>query len=146
MARTLLTIGGHGTAVKGLDGVLDRLNKIPGVVKVQIAAAVDGAADQLVGDIKAIAPASDLEARAGDLRDSVHKTPGRHELSRLVVVDAKDAHGHGFAPHVEFGHKTKGGGHAAPEPFFYPSVRRAKPKLRAKVGRAASKALKDIYG
>lgn len=153
-----VTIGGHGTRVKGLDKLLRRLKKLPELAKAELAKGLDASADDLVTNIKAIAPVSDLEPHPGALKASVHKTAGRHELSRFVIVDAKDAKGRGYAPHVEFGHmvgkRPSGDGvrkrgkitgdtraHVRAEPFFYPAIKRRKPAIRSRMSRAGSKAV-----
>ena len=99
-------------------------------------AELERGADTMVDAIKASAPVSELETHPGELRDSVHKIDGRHDLSILVVEDAKDAKGNAYPAHVEYGHKTKNGGHVAAQPHFWPAVRDGRRKLIASIRRA----------
>ena len=85
--------------------------------------------------IRERAPVSELEARPGDLRESVHKAAGRHDLSILVVEDAVDEKGHPYPAHVEYGHKTKDGGHVAAIPHFWPAVKGSRRKIIAGIKR-----------
>jgi|SRR5579872_1403154 len=128
--------------VQGLGRLLKRLGRIPPEVRTDVRATLENEASALVDDIKAVAPvAPEFERHPGEMRDSTHKQPGRHELAVQVVVDAKDEKGREYPPHVEYGHKTKAGGHVAAEPFFHPSVRRRKPKTRKAVSQATSRGI-----
>lgn len=129
--------------VRNLESVKAKLGRIPLRVKARVDAQLGIEMANVVRAIKAAAPVlAPEEARAagvapGALRDSVHayRNPSR-ELSWRIVENAKDEHGHGFARHVEFGHRTAGGGHVPARPHFFPSWRAkrapAKRRLRAK--------------
>ena len=125
---------------------MERIAALDPATIAAIQPALDQSADELVDSIKSIAPVSELEMHPGELRDSTHKEAGSTSLSVNVVVDAKDAKGHGFAPHVEFGHKTKDGKHVAAVPFFFPSVRVGKKKLSGRISRAMGVAIKQAAG
>ena len=90
-------------------------------------------ADELVADIQARAPVSELEGHPGELRESVHKEDGRHDLSVVVVEDAGEAEGRGYSRFVEFGHKKKDGGYVAEVPHFWPAVRENRRKIIAAI-------------
>jgi hypothetical protein len=152
--RASLVVGGHGTSVKGLDQLIARINRIAPNIRARVMAeGVDPAADDLVENIKMITPTSEMEDHPDHLKESVHKEDGRHELSRLVVVDAKDKQGRPIAPPVEFGHMSHDvfghhvdvAIHVPPKPFFYPTIRRRKKVLSRMVARAMSKAVKDAF-
>ena len=143
MSSSAIRIGGVAAgSVQGLQAYQDRLLALPNGLVAAIHADLNAGADELVGRIQEIAPVDALEAHPGELRDSVHKEDGRHDLSVLVVEDAKDAKGHGYAPHVEYGHKTPNGKHVAAKPHFWPAVRVAKKQIRSRISRSVSKAVK----
>ena len=105
---------------------------------------LDEGADELVEAIQERAPVSELEAHPGDLKASVHKVDGRHDLSVLVVEDAKDAKGEAYPAHVEYGHRTKDGGHVAPIPHFWPAVRANRGALTRAIARAFRRRAQDV--
>ena len=142
-----IRIGGvaPGT-VGGIQQFLEKLATIPDGLVASINADLNAGADELVGRIQEIAPVDAMEAHPGELRDSVHKEAGRHDLSVLVVEDAKDAKGRGYAPHVEYGHKTPNGKHVAAKPHFWPSVRVSKRQIRSRISRSVSRAVKAAAG
>jgi len=148
LARSSLFVTSQGGAgrIQGLDKLLARLDAIPENARKRLAEALDKSADDLVQNMKAIAPVAPKVAPgrpAGELREHIHKAPGRHELSVDVISDAQDAEGRGYAAHVEFGHKFSHGGHAPPEPSFFPSIRRRKASIRSRLSRATSQAIKE---
>lgn len=104
--------------------------------------ALEAGAERMVETIKAHAPVSELEAHPGELRDSVHKEDGRHDLSVLVVEDAGEAEGRGYSRFVEFGHRAQGGGHVAPHPHFWPAVRGERGKIRNQIAADMRRAAK----
>jgi hypothetical protein len=149
MASSIRIGGVAAGTVQGLQGFLDRIAAIPEGLVQDIHRDLSDGADELVDDIRPlvpVSPVSDLETHPGQLRDSVHREDGRHGLSVLVVEDARDAKGNFIGPHVEYGHKDKGGGHVAALPHFNPAVRVFKPKLRARIGRSLSKRIKGTAG
>lgn len=133
-----------GQRVAGSARTQALLAGIPDQIVTNLKAAEDRAADQLVGQMKAIAPVGDsLEEHPGALRDSIHKEPGSTDISVKVVVDAKGADGAYIAKHVEHGHRFSQGGHAEPKPFFYPVLRLAKKGIRAALAKAVRDGLKQ---
>lgn len=148
--------------VKGLDKILKRWAAIPALAVEACQVAVNEAADDLVQNIKAVAPIShDAHhgAPIGNLREHIHRLPPRKPASARVAADAEDEHGHGYAPNVEFGHhfgarptgpdikkrgKIEGDirKYAPPEPFFFPTIRRRRGALKRLVSRAMTKAVK----
>jgi hypothetical protein len=152
---SLLTTPG---SMKGLDKYLAKLDRLREVTLAPLREALNDGADQLVADMKAICPTSDLEPHPGALREAIHKQDGGTPLSVAIVDNAKDLKGDYYAAHVEFGHyagaRPKGvshkrgddqsGGrkHVAAKPFFFPSFHRARKKFRAKISRAMTKGVK----
>ena len=132
MASGAVRIGGVAPgSIAGAAEFQAFLRSYPQGVIEDTRAELDRGADQLVAAVQERAPVSDLEARPGELRDSVHKEEGRHDLSVVVVEDAKDREGHAYPGHVEYGHKAKDGRHIAAIPHFWPAVREGRRKIRA---------------
>jgi HK97 gp10 family phage protein len=131
--------------VKGLAELQAKIASYPARVKAPLVAALNQSADEIVERAKSIAPAAPASHPEGALRDSIHKAAGRHELSVDVIVDAKDEKGRIFAAHVEFGHKAEDGHHVAPTPFLFPTVRVTKKRIKSRLGRAMTKAIKEAH-
>lgn len=146
MASAIRIGGVAAGSVQGLQGFLNKIAALPEGLVADLHGDLSNGADDLVERIQQITPVSELEAHPGELRESVHKEDGRHDLSVLVVEDAKDAKGRGYAPHVEYGHKTPDGGHVAAEPHFWPAVRVTKQSLRARMSRSLSKRVRAVNG
>ena len=141
MARAVRVGGVAAGSIAGAEEFQRLLKTFPQQVVVDTRQALNDGAAQVVSDIRAVAPVSTLEGRPGELRDSVHQEDGRHDLSVLVVEDARDAKGHAYPAHVEFGHKTPAGGHVPAQPHFWPAVRAGRraiiSKIRSSMRRAA---------
>jgi HK97 gp10 family phage protein len=137
---------GKAGSNRDISELLKKIDAIPEKVRARVAKALNEAAETVVDDMKAICPTSPLEPHPGHLRESIRKVEGRHELSVGIVADAQDKNGWFYAAPVEFGHKAKDGTHVRQEPFFFPTYRRDRGKVRAKVSRATSAALKEAAG
>ena len=131
------------TSSKLAAQVAKHIADIPAAIVEEVQAVLGQSADTMVHEMQAIAPvAHEFEKTAGELRDSIHKGPGRHDLAVQVIIDATDKDGHYYAAHVEFGHKTKGGEHVPPKPFVYPTIHRLSPELTRNVRLAMSRAIR----
>ena len=104
--------------------------------------AIDKGADEIVAAARLTAPISELEMHPGQLKDSIHKQSSGHRFQQIVVVDARDARGHFFAAHVEFGHKSPSGTHVPAHPFFYPTWRLMRKRIMGRINRAIAAAAK----
>lgn len=151
MASPVTFRSGAGAGSLGnLDRVLRRLRAIPQSVRSAMAVEIKAEAALLAADIASVTPvAPGFERHPGELKESVHVGPGRDVIAAQVICDAKDADGRGYAPHVEFGHKTKegsvgGGKHVPAEPFFYPSIHRRKAQFNTAMRKAMSNAIKAL--
>lgn len=150
-----LFVGVQGAAgrIKGLDKIQAKLAKLPDAVVEQVREALSESCDALVEEMKAIAPASDLEPHPGALKEAIKKEDGRHALSFDVTCNPVGVDGKHYGAHVEFGHVLKGGkeNHLAktakkvpPEPFFFPAYRHQAKAIRRRVRAASSRAIKSL--
>lgn len=148
MARSLISIrGGEGAGyLKNLDRVLAKLARIPDAVREELRKELAETARDIVTEMKARAPvAPEFERHPGELREHIASRPGRMELAVQVVCDPRTEHGVGYAPHVEFGHRTKDGGHVPPKPFFYPVLREQKRKAARRIRAAAKRGMQRAW-
>lgn len=130
--------------IEGLDALNRKLAALPVAVREEIAAALDEGADRMVGLAKSLAPVDE-----GDLRASIRKEPGRHELARVVRAGGRlttkpvrrgiTAPAVDYAVIDEFGTKE----HPA-RPFFFPAWRALKKAVRARLSRAYRNAAKKV--
>jgi hypothetical protein len=127
-----------------LQKVLARLEKIPPAMKAAAASQLSTEVDGLVSAIKRATPNSD-QTDGAKLRDSVHafENPDR-PLSYRVIADAKGEDGSFIGSPVEHGHRAKDGTHVAASPFFYPTYRAQRKRIRTRVLGASRKALKQL--
>lgn len=109
-----------------------KMKSIPVAVRRAAQAQLKVDAEQLVETQKRFAPVEDGKLQASikeqDVSDSTR-------ISRRVSAGGRDAP---YASWVEFGH-----GNAAPRPFFWPSYRLMKRRLKARMTRAAKKAVQE---
>lgn len=115
--------------VQGLEALNRKLARMPARAKTQIRAALDVSADEMVATAKSLAPV--LE---GDLKDSIEKIDGNHDLQVIVRAGGGAA---GLAHIAEYGH-----GNAAPRPFFWPAYRSLRKRIRGRLTRAINRAAK----
>lgn len=129
--------------VEGMEALRAKLAAISTAARQGMAEAINAGADELVETAKAACPTDEtLESHPGELRESIHKNDGAHELQVRVVADAQDAKGHYYGAHVELGHRTPDGGAVPAKPFFYPSWRLVKRRVKARIARAITRAAK----
>ena len=125
---------------EGIAAFRAAIEAIKEEARATMADAVERGADRLVSTAQLTCPVNDLEKHPGELRNSIKKIPGSHELMRRVTVDAQDEKGHYFAAHVEFGHMTKGR-HVAAHPFFYPAWRLVRSRVKGQIQRGIKAAV-----
>lgn len=126
----------------GKAAVLKRLASIPQVVQDAAEKPLEDGVEAMVGALKRAAPvAEEHETHPGQLRDSIekYKNPDR-PLSWRVIAGARDKFGRMFGRYVEFGH-----GNAGPRPFWFPTYRAFKKKIRTGVYTATRKALATLF-
>lgn len=131
--------------VEGLDRLKRRFDAIPQAVRDAAKAELERAAQEVVDTMRRFAP-----VESGDLRDSINWTWGDAPAGTMTIgtvggteygalritiyAGGKDAF---YARFQEFG-TVKMPAH----PFFYPAWRSKKRKLRGRLSRAISKAIK----
>lgn len=102
----------------------------------------------MVDAMKRAAPVDrDLESTPGQFRDSIraYSNPDR-PLSYRIIADARDDKGNFIGPHIEFGHKKRGGeGHVDAKPSFFPTYRARKKPMKRRLMAAARKKLKQLF-
>lgn len=136
---------GRFRGVKGVEGMQKWVASLPAALIAPVKESLELGAKDMVAAIKPIVPTSnDLEARPGELRDSVHWEPGDHELAVVVLEDGVDAEGKPIGKHVEHGHKAKDGSHVAAAPHFWPGYNVTKKRVKARVGRGVTKGVKAL--
>lgn len=129
--------------IEGLERLRRRLDAMPAKARAAAVKMVNKSADELVAQMKAIAPVSQ-DKNPGELRDSVRKEEGRlGDVSAVVLADAKDDKGRPYAARVELGHMARDGSHVPAEPFFYPVVRVNRARIKRRLARAISKGLRE---
>lgn len=115
--------------VEGLERLKRRFARLPVKIKAQVREALDKSADELVAMQQRLVAVDD-----GDLRDSIHKRDGHHELSIEVAAGNNKAF---YAPFVEFGTVNQ-----PAQPFFFPSYRALRKRIKSRTSRAVRKAVK----
>ena len=115
--------------VEGLERLQRQLARMPAAAKTEIRAALNVSADEMVSTARTLAPV--LE---GDLKASIEKVDGNHDLQVLVRAGGGAA---GLSYIVEYGHDS-----AAPRPFFWPAYRSLRKRIRGRLNRAINKAAK----
>lgn len=142
--------------------LLDKMAKMPAAVRSAIKQALAQGADEIVAEQKRLAPVS-----SGDLRNSIGSTFGAYiadnanvrgvtsttkgaDPDLTVTIHAGDERAYyaafvefGTAPHLNgglyFGTKNPG---AKATPFFYPAFRANRRRVKARISRATTKAVK----
>lgn len=131
--------------VRNLERWKARIAAIPQAAKEAAEKALHAEADEMVAAMKRAAPV-DEEETPGRFRDAIRWEPNpRRDLSVTIVADPKDEKGHGYAPHVEFGHKAPDGSHVPARPTFFPTYRARKKGAKRRMNAATRKAVKAIW-
>lgn len=139
-----------------------KLDRLPKVAKALMRSAMEGAADDIVATMKSLAPVlktPDDRRRAGALRDSIGWTWGRAPKGATVIATAKGSIGGDLTITIYAGSRDKSLGvddafyarwvefgtqKMQAQPFFYVSWRAHRRSTRAKIGRAVTKAAKQV--
>lgn len=131
------------SGIEGVERLMAKFNRMTPRVRAAAKKAVDKSADELVSQMRAIAPVDEDGDTPGRLRDSIHKEEGRFgDVSAVVIADARDENGKPIAAHVELGHAAKDGSQVPAEPFFYTTVRVNQKKIKRRIASAISRAVK----
>lgn len=121
------------TKTQGLEKLHAKLAALPAVAKAEMKAALDQSADELIAMQQRLVAVDE-----GDVKDSIEKKEGRHELA--VIVQA----GGPKAPHarwLEFG-TTK----MRARPYFFPAYRSLRKRIKSRATRASKKAATKVAG
>lgn len=143
MAGRVAVFNGQFAGVRNLDKVEARLARLPEGLVAALQPAITKGANDFATATRAICPvAPEFERHPGELKESIHVEAGAVALGAKVVVDAEDEDGRYYAAHVEYGHRTKKGGHVSAKPFFWPSWQHEKRKIKAGISRAVTAVVK----
>lgn len=116
--------------VEGLARLKRRFAKLPQRMKTEVRLSLEKSADELVEFQKRLAP-DDPRTAAPDLKSSIRKRDGRHELSVEVFTDDFKA------AWLEFGTVNM-----SARPYFFPAYRASKKRIKSRTSRAVKKAVK----
>jgi HK97 gp10 family phage protein len=117
------------------DDLQRYFNGLTGKMRKQLAGVIDDEANQLADAIRAAAPSKET----AHLRNSVRVEPGRDDLEKWVAAggSATTVHNYDYSLAVEFGTE-----HNAAQPFFWPTYRARRDKIRQNIMTAIEQALK----
>lgn len=115
--------------VEGMDALKRRLAAFTAETKAEVRKALDASADEMVATARALAPVDE-----GDLRASIRKADGDHELEVSVLAGDERAF---YARFVEFGRAGQ-----PARPFFWPAYRALQKRIRSRISRATNAAAK----
>ena len=135
--------------VQGLDELNRRWGAVPDRVREAVREAMEKAADSVVADMRKIAP----KGESGDLARSINWTWGDAPAGSLVIGTATGGRSYGsmvitfyagggdafYARFQEFGTVKM-----AAQPFFFPVWRVWRRRVRSRISRAVTKAMKSI--
>lgn len=116
---------------QGLERLKAKIAALPTVSKIEMMASLNQSADELAAMQKRLVAVDE-----GDTRESIEKIEGKHELQIIVQAGGKKA------PHarwLEFGTVK-----AAARPFFWPSYRSLRKRIKSRASRASGKAAKKV--
>lgn len=122
---------------------MDRFRGLTVALRKEVrASAIDelkASAQQLADQMRAAAP----QGPTGNLKQSIRVVPGKKETQVRIVAGGplttvmRPGHAYDYARAVEFGTEQTGA-----QPFFYPSYRLRKKKIRSKLKRRITQAIK----
>ena len=132
----------EGAMSKQSEALRKRLEAIPKAVRAAVQPALIKSGEELADRMKTL-----VHVDHGALRDSITvtlpgATPRRQDREGNSGLRERGA---GHATYVEYGHKTKGGGHVPAEPFFWPAYRLSKKREVSRIGRAITAAVKGAW-
>lgn len=126
--------------IRGLDALNRKLKRMPAEAKREIKAALNEGADRVVTLARSLAPVDE-----GDLRQSIRKEPGRHELAVDIkaggALTQRPVREGVTAPTFDYAAKLE-----KEQPYFYPAYRALKKSIRARLSRAYRDAAKKGGG
>lgn len=123
------------------------LSAVPKAAKAAIQPAIDQGANELVARMKYLAPQDE-----GDLQRSIRVEPGPRELSATVKaggpLTTKPVRNSekGNAPEYDYALGIEYGTEEMPaQPYYWPSVNTLSKRVRRRIDRAISKAIKEAW-
>lgn len=123
-----------------------RFNRVPAAVRAALEPVLKKEVEDLVAAQQRAAPVGGVDdPTPGKFRDSIHSypTPNR-PLSFRIIADARDIKGEFVASHIEYGHRSVGGGHVHARPSFWPTYRARRKMMRNHLNKASRDAIKTL--
>jgi HK97 gp10 family phage protein len=122
----------------GLSSLNRKLNAIPKATRVEVRRVLDKSADEMVLLARNLVAVDD-----GNLRDTIDKQPGKHEMAVVVRAggDATTVNGYDYALAVEHGTVD-----TPQQEFFWPAYRAIKKRAKSRATRAIKKAVRTAIG
>lgn len=126
---------------KDMQALLNALNSIPKKIRNSIEPAIEKGADEMVARMRLLVP-DNPKTGAPDLKSSISKIRGNVPMAiRVQAIDESASDGFDNALGQEYGTSDM-----PAQPFFWPSVNTTKKRVRRRIDRAISKAVKDAWG
>lgn len=125
---------------KDLQGLINALNAIPAAVRAKIEPAIEKGGNEMVARMKLLVP-DDPNTNGDDLKASIKAVKGSVPLAiRVQAIDENPDDGFDVALGQEYGTEKM-----PAQPFFWPSVNTTKKRVRTRIDRAISKAVKEAF-
>lgn len=128
-------------AANGLADLQKRIRAMGVEARREIGVALDRSADEMVATARSMAPSED-----GTLRESIRQEPGAHELQRVIEAGGPTTTRpvrEGQSAEYDYSLAVEYGTSDTPEqPYFWPSWRLLKRRMRGRVSRAVRAAAK----
>lgn len=135
-------------AIDGLEQLKRKLARIPKRMATEVKAALEAGADEMVVMSKGLVHVDD-----GVLKSTIKKRPGRHEFAVEVVAGGAETTrsvrktAKGNAPTYDYAVAQEfGTAEMKANPYFFPAYRALRRRIKSRITRAGSKALKEEAG
>ena len=128
-----------------LQDLLRRLDAIPQSVRRKVEPAVEKGAEEMVKRMRYLAP-DDPSTPTGDLKSKIVVVNTGVPMARRVQAIDKNAKGEDVAMFQEYGTlRGDKGRQQTAQPFFWVSVNSSKKRVRRRIDRAISKAIREEW-
>lgn len=124
--------------ISGLSSLNRKLNAIPKATRLEVRRVLEKSADEMVSLARSLVAVDE-----GNLKSTIEKAPGRHEMAVVVRAggEATTKNGYDYALAVEHGTVD-----TQQTEFFWPSYRAIKKRAKGRATRAIRKAVRAATG